>query len=183
MQKVDTIIAENPEQSLDELVAARKINPDQKAQALKKPALQAQLSQLEDQIAHYRKLDHEYQQRMAKEKQDLEKAHAEEIRRLRDTFQTEAQQETPNLLRHHLLTLSRFLRAAAARRQREDDNSEESKAFEGALLLVYGGDHSAVIAAEKLIEQSGENVPSTEGVALQVTCTLFRSYLSFTLCE
>ena len=174
MQKVDAIIAENPESSLDELVAARKINADQKAQALKKPALQAQLTQLEDQITHYRKLDQDYQQRMAKERQDLENAHAEEISRLKDTFQAEALQGTPNLLKHHLLTLSRFLRAAAARRQRDDDDSEESKAFEGALLLVYGGDHSAVIAAEKLIEQSDESVPSTEGVSLQMTCTFIR---------
>lgn len=173
MQKVDAIICENPNQSLDELVTARKINADQKAQALKKPALQAQLSQLEDQITHYRKLDQDYQKRMAKEKQELEIAHTEEIKKLKETCQAQTQQETPNLLKHHLLTLSRFLRAAAARRQREDDDSEESKAFEGALLLVYGGDHSAVAAAEKLVEQSDDNIPSTEGVTLQVTCTFF----------
>ena len=178
MQKVDTIIAENPQQNLEELVAVRKINADQRAQALKKPALQAQLSQLEDQITHYRKLDQDYQKRMTDERQELENAHAEEINNLKETFQVEAQQETPNLLKHHLLTLSRFLRAAAARRQRDDDDSEESKAFEGALLLVYGGDHSAVTAAEKLIGQSDENVPSTEGISLQVTCTIIRPYMT-----
>ena len=181
MQKVDVIISENPDESLDELVAARKINADQKAQALKKPALQAQLSQLEDQITHYRKLDQDYQKRMAKEREELETSHAEEIRRLKEINQAEAQQETPSLLRNHLLTLSRFLRAAAARRQRDDDDSEESKAFEGALLLVYGGDHSAVMAAEKLIEQSDDNVPSTEGVTLQVTCTLMQIFESCSL--
>ena len=49
MQKVDSIIAENPGVSLDDLVASRKINNDQKAQALKKPVLQVQLAQLEEQ--------------------------------------------------------------------------------------------------------------------------------------
>ena len=181
MQKVDAIISENQNQSLDELVAARKINADQKAQALKKPALQAQLSQLEEQITHYRKLDQDYQKRMIQERQELETAHSEEIKKLKETYQAEAQQETPNLLKHHLLTLSRFLRAAAARRQKDDDDSEESKAFEGALLLVYGGDHSAVAAAEKLIEQSDDNIPSTEGETLQVTCTFMPMFESFLL--
>jgi hypothetical protein len=66
--------------------------------------------------------------------------------------------------------LSRFLRAAAARRQLEDDDTDVTKAFEGALLLVYGGDASAVTAAEKLIQGSEDTVPSTEGVPLSVTC-------------
>jgi hypothetical protein len=62
------------------------------------------------------------------------------------------------------------LRAAAARRQLEDDDSDLTKAFEGALLQVYGGDAGAVMAAEKLIEGAEEGVPSTEGVVLGVTC-------------
>jgi hypothetical protein len=67
------------------------------------------------------------------------------------------------------LTLSRFLRAAAARRQLEDDDSDLTKAFEGALLQVYGGDAAAVMAAEKLIDGADDGVPSTEGVVLDVT--------------
>ena len=179
MQKVDAIIAESPNQSLDELVATRKINADQKAQALKKPALQTQLAQLEEQINHYRKLDQDYQSRMAKERQDLERAHAEEISRLKSSIQAEAHQQTPDTFKEQLLTLSRFLRAAAARRQRDDDSSEESKAFEGALLLVYGGDSVAVEAAEKLISYSGDTVPSTEGVPLQVTCMIISFFNIF----
>jgi hypothetical protein len=73
------------------------------------------------------------------------------------------------MLKDKLLTLSRFLRAAAARRQLEDDDSDLTKAFEGALLQVYGGDAAAVMAAEKLINGADDGVPSTEGVILSVT--------------
>jgi len=82
----------------------------------------------------------------------------------------EAALEQKQAFRDRLLTLSRFLRAAAARRQSEDEESDLAKAFEGALLLVYGGDPIAVAAAEKLIDGTDEQVPSTEGVILNVTC-------------
>lgn len=164
------MIEANPGASLDDLVASRKINADQKAQALKKPALQSQLAQLEEQIAHYKKFDQEYQQKIAQEKQILQQAHSEELEKLRESLKAEAVAEQRKAFRERFLTLSRFLRAAAARRQLEDDDSEITKAFEGALLLVYGGDSGAVAAAEKLIAGSEDRVPSTEGVVLNVTC-------------
>lgn len=67
-QRVDSIVAENPDQNLDQLLAARKINPDQKAQAQKKPSLQASLAQLEEQVAQYKQFDEDYQKRLAAEK-------------------------------------------------------------------------------------------------------------------
>jgi len=174
MQKVDAIIEANPGVSLDDLVASRKINADQKASALKKPKLQEQLSQLQEQVAQYKKFDQEYQDKIAQEKQILQQSHTEELGKLRETLKAEAALETKKAFRENFLTLSRFLRAAAARRQLEDDDSDLTKAFEGALLLVYGGDASAVEAAEKLISGSSDNVPSTEGVALSVSCMLPR---------
>ncbi len=170
MQKVDAIIAEHPDLSLDDLVATRKINNDQKAQALKKPALQSQLAQLEDQITQYKKFDHDYQQRIAAEKELLQRTHQEDLEKLRETVKAEVEMEAQKSFRQRLLMLSRFLRAAAARRQREDDESDETKAFEGALLLIYGGDAPAVAAAERLIEGAEEKVPSTESILLDVTC-------------
>ncbi|KAI9697722.1 MAG: hypothetical protein M1820_007709 [Bogoriella megaspora] len=168
-QKVDAILAENPGQSLDELVAARKINTDQKEQALRKPALQASLRSLEDQIAQYKKFDEEYQQRLVKEKEQLQSAHKDELEKLRETIKAEAAIEAKKDVKHRLLTFSRFLRAAAAMRQTEDDTSEEGRAFEGALLLVYGGDVTAVAAAEKVIEGTEDLVPATDGSILSVT--------------
>jgi ribosomal protein L16 Arg81 hydroxylase len=171
MQKVDSILEANPGISLDDLVSTRKINNDQKAQAQKKPALQAQLAQLEEQITQYKKFDQEYQHKIAQEKELLQQSHSGELEKLRGVLRDEAVLEQKKAFREKFLTLSRFLRAAAARRQLEDDDSDLTKAFEGALLLVYGGDASAVTAAEKLIDGSDDSVPSTEGVTLSVTCT------------
>lgn len=100
----------------------------------------------------------------------LQSTHAKELEELRETLKAEAATEAQKASKQRLLTLSRFLRAAAARRQREDDDTELSKAFEGALLLVYGGDGLAVAAAEKLIEGTQDQVTSTEGILLEVTC-------------
>ncbi|KAK5140160.1 hypothetical protein LTR04_003130, partial [Oleoguttula sp. CCFEE 6159] len=168
MQKVDSKVAANPNSSLDDLVASREINNDQKTQALKKPALQASLAQLEDQISQYKKFDQEYQQRLNAEKELLHSSHKDGLDKLREAVEAEAEIEAQKESKEHLLMLSRFLRAAAARRQNEEDQSEEGKAFEGALLLVYGGDPSAVLAAEKIIEGADEPVPSVEGDLLTV---------------
>ncbi|KAL5118805.1 hypothetical protein ACEQ8H_003308 [Pleosporales sp. CAS-2024a] len=169
MQKTDAIIEANPGISLDELVATRKINADQKASAEKKPALQAQRAQLEEQFGHFQKYGQEQEDKFAREKEILKKSHSSELEALRDTLKAEAVLEQKKLLKEKILTLSRFLRAAAARRQLEDDDSELTKAFEGALLQVYGGDAAAVLAAEKLIDGADESVPSTESVLLSVT--------------
>ncbi|KAF1961174.1 hypothetical protein CC80DRAFT_402110 [Byssothecium circinans] len=165
---VDTVTA-NPGVSIDDLVSSRKINADQKAQLLKRPTLQAQLAQFEEQLGHYKRFEQEYQSKIAQEKEILQKGHSEELEKLRETIKTEAALEQKKAFREKFLTLSRFLRAAAARRQLEEDDSDLTKAFEGALLLVYGGDASAVAATEKLIDGTSDSVPSTEGVLLDVT--------------
>lgn len=171
MSKVIEVVAANPNVSLDELVSTRKINADQKAQYQKKPALESQLAQLEEQLAQYKKFEQELQNKAVQEKEILQKGHSEELEKLRATLKDEAALEVKKTFREQFLTLSRFLRAAAARRQLpEDDSNELTKAFEGALLQVYGGDPSAVAAAEKLIEGSQDNVPSTDGEILSVTC-------------
>lgn len=171
MTKLDTILAENPDKSLDELLAARKINADQKAQASKKPALQAQLAQLEEQIAQYKKVDADYQSRMSAQHSQLTSAHQAEIEKLKGSLKEQLEKELNTALRQKLLTFSQFLRAAAAKRVIEEEaDTDESKAFEGALLLVYGGDDKAVDAVMNLIQGSDEQVPSVEGELLPVKC-------------
>ncbi|KAK4962374.1 hypothetical protein LTR66_012672 [Elasticomyces elasticus] len=174
MIKVDSILAENPDKSLDELVATRKINQDQKAQALKKPQLQSSLSQLEEQIATYKKFSAEFEARHTGERDSLVKSHQEELERVKEETRAEFEKErnampkaeemSRETLRKKLLVFSQFLRAAAAKRaQEEEAESDESKAFEGALLLVYGGDEKAVDAAESLIEGKEEQIPHVDG--------------------
>jgi hypothetical protein len=170
MQKVDSIVAENPDKSLDELVASRKINNDQKAQALKKPSLQASLAQLEEQISQYKKFDREYQSRIATEKAALETSHKDALENLKEATFAEAKSEAKKGEKENMLVLSKFLRAAAAKRQSGDDTSGENRAFEGALLLVYGGDAGAVVAMEKLIEGSEDKVPSVDQEPLDFSC-------------
>ena len=74
--------------------------------------------------------------------------------------------------------LSKFLRAAAAKRQGGDETSPENRAFEGALLLVYGGEAGAVAAMESLIAGSDEKVPTVDQVPSEYSCRLIRSPLS-----
>jgi hypothetical protein len=175
MAKVYAIIAENSDVSLDDLVASRKINADQKAQALKKPQLQAQVASLEAQLTVFREIEEGYEKKSSKEKEALLAAHATEISRTKKEAKIEAARELKEKTRFALLTFSRFLAAAANRRNQGDDTSEEAKAFEGALLLVYGGDSSAVDAAEKIINGSSEKVTDVQGAPTNVPCKLSAS--------
>lgn len=98
------------------------------------------------------------------------------MEKLKDASFAEAKLEAKKGEKENMLVLSKFLRAAAAKRQSGDDTSSENRAFEGALLLVYGGDAGAVVAIEKLIEGSEDKVPSVDQEALDFTCTfLFKS--------
>lgn len=88
---------------------------------------------------------------------------------------SEAKAESQKQAKDNLLVLSKFLRAAAAKRQGGDETSAENRAFEGALLLVYGGEVSAVVAMEQLIAGSDEKVPTVDQVASEFTCRLHKS--------
>ena len=52
--RTDSIVGEHKDKSLDELVQLKIINPDQRAQRLKKPQLEADREQFEDQLAQYK---------------------------------------------------------------------------------------------------------------------------------
>jgi len=169
-QKVDSIIAENPGVSLDDLLASRKINPDQKAQAQKKPSLQASLTQFEEQAAQYRQFDEDHQKRITAEKSALDSSHKEELQKVKDAAVAEAVAEGKKEAKDNLLLLSKFLRAAAAKRQGGDETSAENRAFEGALLLVYGGEVAAVVAMESLIAGNEDKVPTVDGTPSEFGC-------------
>ena len=168
--KVDAIVADNPGQSLDDLVAAKKINADQKAQVLKKPTLQASVAQIEEQLSQYRQFGAQYEERLVNQKAELEKAHKEQLENVREKVMAEAMESAEEEFRERLLVLSRFLRAAAAMRRTGDETSSDSRAFEGALLQVYGGTDEAVTAMLKLIHGADEKVPSVDVEPLDVTC-------------
>lgn len=167
--KVDAIIAENPGKSLDDLVAEKKINADQKAQVLKKPALQGSVAQIEEQITHYKEFAAQYEQRLATQKTELEKAHKEELDAIKENAVSEANESSQTDLRQCLLRLSKFLCAAATMRRSGDETSSLTRAFEGVLYQVYGGSHEAVNSMLKLIDGVDEKVVSVEGETLDIT--------------
>ena len=167
--KVDVVIAENPDQNLDDLVAAKKINADQKAQVLKKPALQVQLKQYEEQVTQFRKVEKDLEDRFAVEKANLIEQHQAELARTRKEVAAEANKTLSQKLDEDLLVLSQFLHAAAAKRQTAEAESEEGRAFEGALLLVYQGNNASLTTLKNLIAGSEDKVTSTLGEPLDFT--------------
>ncbi|KAI5358113.1 hypothetical protein Slin14017_G114740 [Septoria linicola] len=170
MAKVDAILEANPGVSLDDLVAQRKINQDQKAQAQKKPELLTQRDAYERQIEEHNAREAKLQARLARQHAELTAKHEQEVSKLRGELSATGAANAEAELRKKLLTFSQFLRAAAAKRATEgEEDSEESRAFEGALLLVYGGDEKAVDAAVSLIEGSQEKVPSIEGIPTEIS--------------
>lgn len=82
--------------------------------------------------------------------------------------------ESEQEAKDNLLVLSKFLRAAAAKRQGGDETSPENRAFEGALLLVYGGEAGAVAAMESLIAGRDEKVPTVDQIPSEYTCKIYQ---------
>ncbi|KAF4460936.1 hypothetical protein FALBO_12276 [Fusarium albosuccineum] len=170
--KTDTLLSQHPDKSLDELVASKVINIDQRAQILKKPALQAQLAQYEEQLAQHQKVDEQYRTRAATDKaeweKNLEKAKADAVADAKEGFNKS--------LRDNLLVLSQFLRLAAYRREEaQDPESDESQAIEGVLLAIYSGDQMAVESMLKLVNGTEDQVVSVPGEQLQTTFSKVKS--------
>lgn len=165
--KTDSLLAQNPDKSLDQLVADKVLNNDQKAQILKKPALKSQLAQTEEQLAQYLKVDEQYRTRAAADKAEWEKS----LEKAKTDAVSEAQASFEKSQRANLLLLSQFLRLAAYRREEAaDPESDESQAVEGVLLAIYTGDENAVNAMLKLVEGSSDQILSVPGEQLQTTC-------------
>lgn len=107
---------------------------------------------------------------MLAEKSALEAAHTDELQKVKEAAVAEAVAEGKKEAKENLLVLSKFLRAAAAKRQGGDETSPENRAFEGALLLVYGGEVGAVVAMESLIAGSDDKVPTVDQTPSEFTC-------------
>lgn len=148
-------------------MASKILNPDQKAQIEKKPALKAQLAQAEEHLLQYLRVHEHYRARLAADKAEWEKS----LEKARADALSEAKAEFRQHMEDSLLTLSQFLRLAAYRREEaRDPESDESQAIEGALLAIYAGDENAVSSMLKLVEGMQDSVLSVPGEPLQTTC-------------
>ncbi|KAG6279904.1 hypothetical protein E4U47_002039 [Claviceps purpurea] len=175
--KTDSILSQHAGIPLDELVSSRIINTDQKAQIEKKPALQAQLVQLEEQLVQYQKIHEQYRSRAIAEKAEweksLEKDKADAVSKAQIGFQQS--------LRDSFLTLSQFLRLAAYRREEasetesEENQSTESQAIEGVLMAIYTGDDNAVSSMLKLVHGTDDKVLNVSGETLQTSYAIVKS--------
>ncbi|TID20111.1 Transcription factor CBF NF-Y histone domain-containing [Venturia nashicola] len=162
MEKLDKIREENPGQSLDDLVAAKKINNDQRAQGLRKPVLISQREEYNEQLKKFAKFVEDYEEKLVKQRESLTSTHTTSVEAVRAEVTKEVKKEMEIEFKRRLLTFTRFLKAAAGRRQIDED-SEESKAFESVLCGVYAGDAAAVDCAESLVNGSEEKVPEYTG--------------------
>ncbi|KAF7520009.1 hypothetical protein PCG10_009490 [Penicillium crustosum] len=169
LAKVDAIVAENPDKSLDQLIEEKKINNDQKAQVLKKPTLQATIAQVEEQIGHYKQFAVQYEDRLAAQKAALVKAHEAELEAVRNNAIADATEASKKALRQQFYTVTKFLCAAAILRRDGDAVTTESRAFEGVLFEVYAGNQSAVNSLLKIAEGADEKVNAVEGTTLDFT--------------
>lgn len=168
MEKLDKIREEHPSQSLDDLVAAKKINNDQRAQGLRKPVLVAQRDEFSEQLKKYEKFVDDYEEKLVRQRESLASTHTTAVEAIRAEVTQEVKKEMEVEFKRRLLTLTRFLKAAAGRRAL-DEETEESKAFESVLCGVYAGDAAAVDCAESLVNGSEEKVPEYTG-PVNVTC-------------
>ncbi len=174
------MVAEHLDKSLDELVAAKIINADQKASHLKKPALLAQLAQLEEQLAQHKKIEQENKARIAEHEKVLKEKFEKEKAELVSELTQKAEADVDAALRSNFLLLSQFLRLAAARRAEDADSTlDENMALEGVLLRVYSGDDSAVAAMLKLVQGVDEPTYSTVGDVLETTCKFLTRYYRY----
>lgn len=167
--KADAVIAENPNVALDDLVASKKLNADQKAQVMKKPALQAQLAQFEEQLTAFRAFAHELEDKFTKEKSSLTEAHEAEVATVKEKAMQESEKIKTHAVEDGLRVINHFLHAAASKRQSEDVDSAESRAFEGTLLLVYQGNDASLQTLKSLIYGTDDKVPDVNGELLDYT--------------
>ena len=155
--------------SLDDLVARKKLNADQKAQVMKKPALQAQLAQLEEQLQAFRSFAQEIEDKFAKEKSGLVESHEAEITSIKEKILQEAEDIKSKAIEDGLRVITHFLHTAASKRQSEEADTEEGRAFEGALLLVYQGNETSLVTLKNLIDGTEDKVSDVQGEALDFT--------------
>ncbi|KAH6656692.1 hypothetical protein BKA67DRAFT_531951 [Truncatella angustata] len=172
--KTAQVIEQHKGKSLEELIASKIINADQKSQITKKPQLESQLAQLEEQLAQFKKVDEEYRTRGASDKAKLERDITEKLEKEKAdalvAATAKAAADIQKIQHDGLLVLSQFLRLAAARRSEDADAAaDENMALEGVLLNVYTGDENAVATMVKLIEGSDEKTKSVSGDELQTT--------------
>ncbi|KKY15184.1 hypothetical protein UCRPC4_g06410 [Phaeomoniella chlamydospora] len=167
--KAQSIVDENPGISLNDLVASKKINTDQKAQIERRPALHEQVKSLEQQLDRYRQFGKDYEDRFEQEKSAIKQSHDAEVARIKQEAADEAAAKASSQQDADLLVLTQFLHAASSKRNDESTPALEGKAFEGVLLKIYQGSREAIADMKKLVNGDDSKVTSIENEELDFT--------------
>lgn len=173
--KTQALILENKDKSIDQLIAAKIINADQKRQVDNKPALEAELARCEEQLAQIQKLDDEWRSTANSLKAETEKLFTEKFEKEKADaiaeVKEQAEAELEKAVHDGFLVISQFLRLAAHRRQEASDSDEDGdKAVEGILSSLYGGDSAAVASMVKLYHGTDDTTTGVGGESLSITC-------------
>ena len=169
VSKTEATITESGGLSLDALLEKRKINADQKAQIQKKPQLEAQLSQLEEQQKNYTELIQDLEARFEQEKSSLVESHNAEIEKVREEATHSSTTASTSKVKDALQVACQFLHAAAYQRQREDVGENEKQAYEAVLFHLYQGNSSALDTLVSVVEGTEVNVSDPSGDPIEYT--------------
>lgn len=136
---------------------------------MKKPQLQAQLAQLEEQQKNFHEFASEFEGRLNKQKESLTESHEAEIERIKEEATEAAVQNSEKKVHDALKVVIQFLHAAAYKRTQEDVDPDESRSYEGLLFHIYQGNHTALNALESLIAGSDEKTTEPSGEEIDYT--------------
>lgn len=157
------------------MVAQKKINTDQKAQIVKKSALEDQRAQIENQVKIIEDVQQDLEAKHAQEKQSLVKDHEAEIEKIKAEASEASDKAAATKVREALHITCKFLHAAAFQRQRDDVDELESKAYEAVLFHLYQGNAAAVDTITNVIRGSSDKITEANNDELDFTFAQLRS--------
>lgn len=165
------------------MVKQKKINSDQKAQILKKPQLEAQVAQLEEQQKNFNEFAQELEARFEKEKATIAQNHNAEIERLKEEAAQNSTGATEKKVKEALQVACQFLHAAAYQRQRDDVDESEKQAYEAVLFHLYQGNSTAIETITNIVEGKELNITEPSGDEIDFTFAQLKISAMTTLSE
>lgn len=149
--------------SEEDQATTKLINPDERSKIGNKPITSAVFKELYEIHEVLKKVADAEDKRIDAEKTEGETKFSNAVAEAKEEGRKAGVEEATA----KIFTIVRFLRLAGFRRQYKSPNDQEDDAIEKLLVLVYGGDQTAVDACLKLANGSEEPIDEFE-----VTCML-----------
>ncbi|KAG0130237.1 hypothetical protein HOY82DRAFT_579332 [Tuber indicum] len=138
----------------EEKATTKIINVDERNKIIGKPVTLAVYKELKECYENLLKASELEDKRLEAERVEAQAR----LEKAVDEAKAEAQKETDEAARAKILTVVKFLRLAGHRRNNKSADEDEDEAIERVLVLVYGGDQSAIDACLNLSNGSEEPV-------------------------